>query len=60
MDIILGAVLIFSLRLIDQTLGTLRLLYVNKGKPGLAAIDPAALGWPAPTSRLPLVEVFGF
>ena len=38
MDIILGAVLIFSLRLIDQTLGTLRLLYVNKGKPGLAAI----------------------
>jgi uncharacterized protein YebE (UPF0316 family) len=37
MDIILGAVLIFSLRLIDQTLGTLRLLYVNKGKPGLAA-----------------------
>ena len=38
MDIILGAVLIFSLRLIDQTLGTLRLLYVNKGKSGLAAI----------------------
>lgn len=38
MDMILGAILIFSLRLIDQTLGTLRLLYVNKGKPGLAAI----------------------
>ena len=26
------------LRLLDQTLGTLRLLYVNKGKPGLGAI----------------------
>jgi len=38
MDIILGAILIFSLRLVDQTLGTLRLLYVNKGKSGLGAI----------------------
>ncbi len=38
MNIIIGAFLIFILRLIDQTLGTLRLLYVNKGKPGLGAI----------------------
>ena len=38
MNIILGAILIFTLRLIDQTLGTLRLLYVNKGKPGLGAV----------------------
>jgi len=35
MNIIIAALSIFLLRLLDQTLGTLRLLYVNKGKPGL-------------------------
>ena len=38
MNIIIAALSIFLLRLLDQTLGTLRLLYVNKGKPGLGAI----------------------
>ena len=38
MNIIIAALSIFLLRFLDQTLGTLRLLYVNKGKPGLGAI----------------------
>ena len=38
MNILLAALSIFVLRLLDQTLGTLRILYVNKGKPGFGAI----------------------
>ena len=38
MNIIIAALSIFLLRLLDQTLGTLRLLYVNKGRPGLGAL----------------------
>ena len=38
MNIIIAALSIFLLRLLDQTLGTLRLLYVNKGRPGLGAV----------------------
>ena len=38
MNILLAALSIFVLRLLDQTLGTLRILYVNKGKPGFVAI----------------------
>ena len=33
MNILVAALSIFLLRLLDQTLGTLRVLYVNKGKP---------------------------
>ena len=35
MELLLAAGYIFILRLIDQSLGTLRTLYVNKGKPFL-------------------------
>jgi uncharacterized protein YebE (UPF0316 family) len=38
MNVFLAVAYIFALRLIDQTLGTLRTLYVNKGKPGIGAI----------------------
>ena len=38
MNILLAALSIFILRLLDQTLGTLRILYVNKGKPLFGAI----------------------
>ncbi len=38
MNIFLAVAYIFILRLIDQTLGTLRALYVNKGRPGIGAI----------------------
>ncbi|MGI9572142.1 MAG: DUF2179 domain-containing protein [Candidatus Actinomarinaceae bacterium] len=38
MDIFIAATSIFLLRLLDQTLGTLRMLYVNKGKPGFGAL----------------------
>ena len=38
MDIFLAASAIFLLRLLDQTLGTLRTLYVNKGKPSFGAV----------------------
>jgi len=38
MDIFLAASSIFLLRLLDQTLGTLRTLYVNKGKPSFGAV----------------------
>ena len=38
MDIFLAASAIFLLRLLDQTLGTLRTLYVNKGKPSFGAL----------------------
>jgi len=38
MNILLAALSIFLLRLLDQTLGTLRILYVNKGKPVFGAI----------------------
>ena len=38
MDILLAALSIFFLRLLDQTLGTLRVLYVNKGKPVFGAV----------------------
>jgi len=45
MEIFLGVAYIFLLRLLDQTLGTLRALYVNKGKPlfgaGLGFIESA-------------------
>ena len=37
MDIFLAVASIFLLRLLDQTLGTLRMLYVNKGKPTFGA-----------------------
>lgn len=37
MDIFLAVAYIFLLRLLDQTLGTLRMLYVNKGKPTFGA-----------------------
>jgi uncharacterized protein YebE (UPF0316 family) len=37
MDIFLAVSSIFLLRLLDQTLGTLRTLYVNKGKPTFGA-----------------------
>src|SRR6056300_1449728 len=37
MDIFLAVSSIFFLRLLDQTLGTLRMLYVNKGKPTFGA-----------------------
>lgn len=37
MDIFLAVSYIFFLRLLDQTLGTLRTLYVNKGKPTFGA-----------------------
>ena len=38
MNILIAALSIFLLRLLDQTLGTLRILYVNKGKPLFCAI----------------------
>lgn len=38
MELILPALSIFLLRLLDQTLGTLRTLYVNKGKPYFGAV----------------------
>ena len=38
MNILLAALSIFFLRLLDQTLGTLRVLYVNKGKPVFGAV----------------------
>ena len=38
MNILIAALSIFLLRLLDQTLGTLRILYVNKGKPLFGAI----------------------
>ena len=38
MELLLAAGYIFILRLIDQSLGTLRTLYVNKGKPIFGAI----------------------
>ncbi len=38
MNVFLAVAYIFALRLIDQTLGTLRTLYVNKGRPGIGAI----------------------
>ena len=38
MNILLAALSIFLLRLLDQTLGTLRILYVNKGKPVFGAL----------------------
>ena len=38
MNIFLAVIYIFLLRLIDQTLGTLRALYVNKGRPGIGAV----------------------
>ena len=38
MNIFLAVAYIFALRLIDQTLGTLRALYVNKGRPGIGAM----------------------
>ena len=37
MDVFLAVAYIFLLRLLDQTLGTLRTLYVNKGKPTFGA-----------------------
>ena len=37
MNLIIAALSIFLLRLLDRTLGTLRVLYVNKGRPGLGA-----------------------
>ena len=37
MNIFLAVIYIFFLRLIDQTLGTLRALYVNKGRPWIGA-----------------------
>ena len=38
MNILIAALSMFLLRLLDQTLGTLRILYVNKGKPLFGAI----------------------
>ena len=38
MNVFLAVAYIFALRLIDQTLGTLRALYVNKGRPGIGAM----------------------
>ena len=38
MNILVAALSIFFLRLLDQTLGTLRVLYVNKGKPVFGAV----------------------
>ena len=38
MNILIATLSIFLLRLLDQTLGTLRILYVNKGKPLFGAI----------------------
>ena len=38
MNILIAALSIFLLRLLDQTLGTLRILYVNKGEPLFGAI----------------------
>ena len=38
MNILIAALSIFLLRLLDQTLGTLRIFYVNKGKPLFGAI----------------------
>ena len=38
MNIFVAALSIFLLRLLDQTLGTLRVLYVNKGKPVFGAV----------------------
>ena len=38
MELLLAAGYIFILRLIDQSLGTLRTLYVNKGKPLFGAL----------------------
>ena len=37
MNLIIAALSIFLLRLLDRTLGPLRILYVNKGRPGLGA-----------------------
>ena len=38
MDLLLAALGIFLLRLLDQTRGTLRTLYVNKGMPMFGAV----------------------
>ena len=38
MELLFAAGYIFILRLIDQSLGTLRTLYVNKGKPLFGAL----------------------
>ena len=38
MNIFLAVIYVFLLRLIEQALGTLRSLYVNKGKPKLGAL----------------------
>tara|TARA_B100000131_G_scaffold74549_1_gene70918 strand:- start:2461 stop:2961 length:501 start_codon:yes stop_codon:yes gene_type:complete len=38
MSILLATLFIFSLRVVDQSLGTMRALYVNKGKPYHAAL----------------------
>ncbi len=38
MSILLATIFIFSLRVVDQSLGTMRALYVNKGKPYHAAL----------------------
>ena len=38
MNIVLATFFIFTLRVIDQSLGTMRALYVNKGKPYHAAL----------------------
>ena len=38
MNIFLAVIYVFLLRLIEQALGTLRSLYVNKGKPKLGAV----------------------
>ena len=38
MDVTIAAVLIFSLRVADQSLGTMRALYVNRNRPLQAAM----------------------
>ena len=38
MNVLLATLFIFTLRVIDQSLGTMRALYVNKGKPYHAAL----------------------
>ena len=38
MNILLATLFIFTLRVLDQSLGTMRALYVNKGKPYHAAL----------------------
>ena len=63
MNIFIAALSIFLLRLLDQTLGTLRLLYVNKGRPGLGALLGFAESaiWVVAISRVihPLL-IFGY